>query len=336
MSDSTTLLDTLSASDSQKEVTANELFAASSPATAFGRHDSACTGLTWAYYGGKANVSGTPTAVANGTITLTDNATNYIYLSSAGAVTKTTSIPSGWPASLSGSTPLYTVVVASGASTYTDYRMGLLSGNAATVGNFVGDNGGSPNSGAAGLVPAPNQGDSAKYLKGDGTWATVSASVSNFVGDDGGSPNSGVAGAVPAPNQGDASKFLKGDGTWTRVTRVLQVACSDMTTAITAGAGSPQAPAMVFRAPYAMTLTAVRASLATESSSGAPRIDIQKNGVSILSTALTIDASERSSTTAATPPVISTAAIADDDELEVVIVSAGTGAKGLVVALIGY
>lgn len=38
---------------------------------------------------------------------------------------------------------------------------------------FVGDTG---SGGTKGLVPAPTTGDSAKYLKGDGTWATVSGS----------------------------------------------------------------------------------------------------------------------------------------------------------------
>ena len=35
---------------------------------------------------------------------------------------------------------------------------------------FTGDDGGSPSAGAAGLVPAPTQGDANKFLRGDGTW----------------------------------------------------------------------------------------------------------------------------------------------------------------------
>lgn len=41
----------------------------------------------------------------------------------------------------------------------------------ALLNNFVGDSG---SGGTKGLVPAPSTGDSGKYLKGDGTWATVS------------------------------------------------------------------------------------------------------------------------------------------------------------------
>lgn len=114
------------------------------------------------------------------------------------------------------------------------------------------------------------------------------------------------------------------------VPKVIQVACSDQTTAITTGTA-----VVTFRMPYAMTLTAVRASLNTASSSGTPTIDINEAGVSILSTKLTIDASEKTSTTAATAAVISDSALADDAEITIDIDTAGTGAKGLVVTLIG-
>ena len=93
MADSTSNLDLISQSQAQKEVTANALFDPTSPASGFGRHASACAGLTWGYYGGTINISGTPTQFGNGTVTLTASATNYIYLDTAGAVQITTSIP---------------------------------------------------------------------------------------------------------------------------------------------------------------------------------------------------------------------------------------------------
>ena len=101
------------------------------------------------------------------------------------------------------------------------------------------------------------------------------------------------------------------------------VPLGDETTAITTGTGK-----RIFRAPYAGTLLAVRGSLANASSSGAPAFDLNKNGVSMLSTTLTIDANEKTSTTATTAAVISTTAIADDDELSIDIDTAGTGAAG--------
>lgn len=111
---------------------------------------------------------------------------------------------------------------------------------------------------------------------------------------------------------------------------VIGVALSDETTAITTGTAK-----VTIRAPFAFTLTAVRASLATASSSGTPTVDINESGTTVLSTKLTIDANEKTSTTAATSAVISDSAIADDAEITFDIDTAGTGAKGLKVWLIG-
>ena len=111
---------------------------------------------------------------------------------------------------------------------------------------------------------------------------------------------------------------------------VIMIAVSDETTAITTGTAK-----VTFRMPWALTLTAVRASLTTASTSGNPAIDIKESGASIFSTTLTIDATEKTSTTAATPAVISDTALADDAEITVDISAAGTGAKGLKVYLIG-
>lgn len=110
----------------------------------------------------------------------------------------------------------------------------------------------------------------------------------------------------------------------------IGVACSDETTALTTGNGKA-----TFRLPHAMTLTAVRASLTTVSSSGVVTVDINEGGTTVLSTALTIDQGEKTSTTAATPAVISDATLADDAEIRIDIDAAGTNATGLKVWLIG-
>jgi hypothetical protein len=110
----------------------------------------------------------------------------------------------------------------------------------------------------------------------------------------------------------------------------IQVAISDETTAITTGTAK-----ITFRAPYAFTLTGVRASLSTASSSGAPVFDINQGGSTVLSTKLSIDASEKTSTTAATPPVISTSAITSDAEITIDVDTAGTGAAGAKITLLG-
>lgn len=141
-----------------------------------------------------------------------------------------------------------------------------------------------------------------------------------------------------AGNTATTPKVLRstGNGTtatapaWTAIDEVIVVAVSDETTAITTGTAK-----VTFRMPFAMTLTSVRASLSTASSSGAPAVDINDGGVSIFSTTLTIDANEKTSTTAATAAVLSDTALADDAEITIDIDTAGTGAKGLKVYLIG-
>lgn len=110
----------------------------------------------------------------------------------------------------------------------------------------------------------------------------------------------------------------------------LQYALSDETTDITAGTAK-----LTVRPPAGFTLTEVRGSLSAASSSGAVTVDVNVGGSTVLSTKLTIDASERTSLTAATPAVISSATIADDAEITFDIDGAGTGAKGLKVTLIG-
>lgn len=105
----------------------------------------------------------------------------------------------------------------------------------------------------------------------------------------------------------------------------------DETTAITTGAAK-----VTFRMPYACKMTQIpRANLNTVSSSGNPAIDINKNGTTIFSTTLTIDASEKTSVTAATAAVLTSnpTTFADDDEITIDIDTAGTGAKGLKITL---
>lgn len=114
-------------------------------------------------------------------------------------------------------------------------------------------------------------------------------------------------------------------------TESLIVAVGDETTAITTGTGK-----VTFRMPYAFKLTAVRASLTTASSSGAPAFDVNRNGTSIFSTTLTIDQSEKTSTTAATAAVLSTTDLSNDDEITIDIDTAGTGAAGPKLYFIGY
>lgn len=113
----------------------------------------------------------------------------------------------------------------------------------------------------------------------------------------------------------------------------LIIAPTDETTAITTGTAK-----ITFRMPYAFTLTAVRASLTSAQTSGSIfTVDINESGSSILSTKLTIDNNEKTSTTAATAAVISDSSLADDAEITIDVDQVGNGsATGLKVYLIGY
>lgn len=109
-------------------------------------------------------------------------------------------------------------------------------------------------------------------------------------------------------------------------------ACSDdNTTAITV------ATVLHDRFVYPTTLTNVRASLSTAQTSGSIfTIDIQVSGVSILSTLLTIDNTEKTSYTASTPAVLIRTSFNDDEEITILVTQVGDGtAKGLKVRLIG-
>jgi len=112
----------------------------------------------------------------------------------------------------------------------------------------------------------------------------------------------------------------------------LVAACSDEETALTIGTGK-----VTFRMPFAMTLTAVRASVNTAPTGSTLVVDINEGGTTILSTKLSIDATEKTSTTAATPAVISDTALADDAEITIDIDQVGStvAGKGLKVMLLG-
>lgn len=111
---------------------------------------------------------------------------------------------------------------------------------------------------------------------------------------------------------------------------VIQLACSDLTSSLTDGSNKAYV-----RAPRAFTLTSVRASLLEASSSGPVCVDVNVNGASILYPQITIDQGEKTSLSASTPPFIEDGIIADDDEITIDIVTPGTGAKGLIVTLLG-
>jgi len=112
----------------------------------------------------------------------------------------------------------------------------------------------------------------------------------------------------------------------------ISVACSDEISLLTSGTK------VTFRIPFAMTLTAVRASVNTAPIGMALVVDIHEGGSSVLGTKLSIDAGDETSTTATSAATITDSALADDAEMTIDIdqpgLSPNTG-KGLKVFLIG-
>jgi hypothetical protein len=141
-----------------------------------------------------------------------------------------------------------------------------------------------------------------------------------------------VATARLGSGTASASTYLRGNNTWAALPTEIQVACSDETTALTAGTNK-----ITFRMPYAMTLTQVRASVTTAPTGSTLIVDINEGGTSILSTKLSIDAAEKTSITAATLPVIGDSALANDAEITIDIDQVGStvAGAGLKVTLIG-
>jgi len=121
--------------------------------------------------------------------------------------------------------------------------------------------------------------------------------------------------------------IIKGDSLY----MTQAVACSDLTTDLTTGTSKGY---VAF--PFAITVTAVYASVLTAPVGSTIIVDINDGGTTIFSTKLTIDASEKTSGTAATAAVISDTAIAANAEVTFDIdqIGSSTAGKGLIVWLI--
>lgn len=112
----------------------------------------------------------------------------------------------------------------------------------------------------------------------------------------------------------------------------LGFAVSDEDTALVAGTAK-----LTFRMPYGMNLTEVRSNLKTAPTGQKVIVDINQNGVSILSTKLSIDIGELTSTTASISSVILNNVLVDDAEIVIDIDQIGStiAGSGLKLWLIG-
>lgn len=112
----------------------------------------------------------------------------------------------------------------------------------------------------------------------------------------------------------------------------IAIACSDETTDLAVATG-----VATFRAPYAMTITKVRASVITAPTDANIIVDINDSGTSIMTTnKLSIDATEKTSVTAATAPGLTDTSIADDAEITIDIDQIGSTIAGAGLKVVIY
>ena len=117
-------------------------------------------------------------------------------------------------------------------------------------------------------------------------------------------------------------------------TEVWAGAMSDETTVLSTGTGK-----LEFVIPYGFEVTAVLITLTTAGTGAAlVTVDINDDGSTILSTKLTIDASEKTSSTAATAAVISSSTIAANSVItcDLDTIDTDNVATGLKVYITGY
>ena len=115
-----TTLQQLSSSQASPEVPVNENFEALSGLAIFGKRQPATAALTWAYYGGLWAGA----TVADGTVTLSNGAANYIVVASATGVVSVATGTTNWDDD-TNYRRLYKVTTAGSVVTAVeDHRMG--------------------------------------------------------------------------------------------------------------------------------------------------------------------------------------------------------------------
>jgi hypothetical protein len=185
--------------------------------------------------------------------------------------------------------------------------------------------------GGASLAMASQYNSAIVRSDGAGNWlllTTATGGVSTFLGlTDVPSSYSGQGLLAVRVNAGETGLEFAAGGS--QIIPLI-VAVSDETTDLTTGTAK-----VTFRVPAAFTVTGVKASLTTTSSSGDVVVDINEGGTSILSAEITVDQGDKTSVGGSQPGTVSDASLAADAEITIDIDSAGTGAKGLKVTILG-
>jgi hypothetical protein len=181
-------------------------------------------------------------------------------------------------------------------------------------------------------------GGSTNFLREDGTFAAPpgGSGMTNPMTTAGDIIVGGASGAparLAKGSDGQVLRMASGVQAYGFPLQCIAVAISDEVTNLTTGTAKA-----TIHMPYAFTLVDVKAGVTVAQTAGSIlTFDINEAGVSVLSTKLTIDNSEKTSGTAATPPVIFDASLANNAEVTFDIDQVGTAlAKGAKIYLIGY
>jgi len=210
-----------------------------------------------------------------------------------------------------------------------------------TYGSFTVDAAGRLTAASSGAAPVTSVSGTAPISSSGGATPAISiaAATTGAAGSMSATDKSkldGIASGATA-NSSDATLLARANHTGTQAFSTLTavpceigIACSDETTALTAGTAKT-----TFRMPYAMTLTAVRVSVNTAVTVAALQVDLKEASTTVFGTKPEIAVGAKTSVGGAVPGTISDTALALDAEMTVDIVQPGGAAKGLKVWLIG-
>jgi len=155
------------------EVAINENFVSVDPAALYGIRQPATTGLTFAYYGGIFN----GLTIPNGTVTLTDSATNYVVAKRSDGVVSAATSTTNWNNS-TDYVRLGIGVAASGTFTWTDHRQSYgFPPAGAGSGDVVG-----PGSSVDNTLPRFNT-TTGKLIQGSGVTVSDDDEISGYKGN---------------------------------------------------------------------------------------------------------------------------------------------------------
>lgn len=209
----TTLQQLAPSPQASSEVPINENFATLSATAIFGKRQPATTGLTWAYYGGLYS----STSIANGTVTLTGSATNYVVVHRSDGVVSVSTATTNWTNTTDYGRLYKLTTSASVVTAEEDHRFGDFGiiGKSSTSGDI----GASIHGAASKTTPVDADefaiaDSAASYVLKKLTWANLKAGVWSAWG-------ALIAAGTSKSTPVDADKFALSDSAASNATKYL-------------------------------------------------------------------------------------------------------------------